>query len=74
MSTEENIVLCVPCKGSGKKVKSERYDHHHKYDWVWDEVCFECDGHGRIWEVVETTHRKLSEEDLKLTPKPKEAD
>jgi DnaJ-class molecular chaperone len=74
MSSVETIIICDPCKGSGKKVRSERYDHHHKYDWVWDEVCFECGGHGRVREVVETTLYKLTEDDLKLTPKPIEAE
>lgn len=68
MSFERTIVICDSCKGSGKKQHSERYD------WAWDEVCPICGGHGRLWKVVGTSYRQLSEEDLKLIPKPEEAD
>jgi DnaJ-class molecular chaperone len=74
MYSESTIVICDSCKGSGKKQLSERYDHHHKYDWVWETVCPSCGGHGRLWKVVGTSYRQLSEEDLKLIPKPEEAD
>jgi hypothetical protein len=66
MSFERTIVICDSCKGSGKTI-SERYG------WGWDEVCPRCDGHGRLLKVVGISYRKLSEEDLKLIPKPEGA-
>jgi DnaJ-class molecular chaperone len=70
----ESIVICEKCEGSGKIEHSERYDYHHGYDWVWDEPCSVCGGYGRLMKTVTTVFRKLTEEDLKLTPKPKEAE
>lgn len=74
MYKEETIELCHKCKGSGKKVRSERYDYHHGYDHEWDEVCDLCGGHGRLKKIVTTDLVKLTEEDLKLRPKPPEAE
>lgn len=71
MYDSKKIVICSKCGGTGK---SERYDYHHGYDWVWDETCERCGGTGRMWEIIDITHQKLSKEDLELTPKPKEAE
>ena len=72
--TDISIVICDQCKGSGKRECSERYDYHHRYDWEWDEPCSRCGGLGRLKKIVETTYEKLTEEDLKLRPKPEEAE
>lgn len=74
MPDKKTIVTCSKCNGLGKIECSERYDYHHKYDWVWDEPCEQCGGTGRMWEIVTTTYQKLTDEDLELTPKPKEAE
>lgn len=73
MSKQETIVICEKCEGFGKEKHSKRYDYHHRYDWEWDEPCTECGGTGRLKKIVETTYEKLTQEDLKLIPKPEEA-
>lgn len=70
MYTDKEIIVCDSCKGSGKVEQSERYDYHHRYDWVWDEICSKCGGYGRVLKVVMTSFEKLTEENLTLRPKP----
>lgn len=73
MSKQEAIIICEKCHGFGKVEHSKRYDYHHGYDWEWDEPCPECGGTGRLKKIVVTTYEKLTEEDIKLVPKPEEA-
>lgn len=73
MHTEKEIILCESCKGSGKRECSERYDYHHRLDWEWDEPCTKCGGLGRVLKIVTTSIEMLTEEDLKLRPKPEDA-
>lgn len=74
MVEQECVEICYNCKGTGKQERSERYDYHHRYDHVWDEVCETCGGHGRLKKIVTTEYVKLTDKDLNLRPKPKDAD
>lgn len=74
MAIYRELILCVECKGTGKKELSERYDYHHGYDWVWDKICSNCGGPGRMIKVTEITYEKLTKEDLNLREKPEGAE
>jgi DnaJ-class molecular chaperone len=70
MSNRE-IVICPNCKGSGVIECRELEDYHKNIYDEWTEVCTNCNGHGRLRKVVTVKYEKLTDKELKATPRGK---
>lgn len=53
-TTNEEIMLCGPCKGTGLLQNSELEDYHNGTYRYWNTVCRTCKGLGRLKKVVVT--------------------
>ena len=50
-SSDNRIICCNCCKGEGVIHCGELTDYHRGDYSYWDELCWMCDGEGRVVEV-----------------------
>lgn len=56
--TKKRIIPCMTCEGTGIRECSKLEDYHRGEYAYWNELCYTCEGEGR---VLELTHRSRVE-------------
>lgn len=60
--SDEEIVICKTCRGSGLIGVS---NDNPSYEGPWIEKCYACSGFGRVAKLITTEHVVLTDEILK---------